>query len=425
MFHMLFKLKYIYFLLLLFSSNLVYASALTDFKQGVALFESEDYSNAATKFEHALSQGMRTTALYYNLGSTYFKLNKFKKSRTYFKELKKLPEMKSLAEYNLGLIHEKLDDNKQANRYFKSVIIDNKDKKLVSLAKIKIYGKNPNIKKITSYASIKTGYDDNINVSPTGTVIDKADSFSEYFITADYLFSGNRKNGWISDITFFRSSYTDSNIYDFDQLGLGLINNYKYNKLEIQLRTNYDKYTYGNEDYQSILKIETRAKYNITNNKKLQFLYRYELISSDLAIYDYLNGWRQKLRTEYKQYNKKSIYKLFYEYEINDRDDLATTAPPSVLSYSPVRHSIKYSHTKIIDKHWRLTGDLSYRKSNYPTTITQNRDDQRWKLAAYADYRLNRSSLIRSKLDYTDNNSTEAIYDYHRTVASVDLSYFF
>lgn len=422
---MLLNIKKGYFLLLLLTSNLVYASALTDFKQGAALFELGDYTNAATKFEHALSDGMKTTALYYNLASTYFKLNNFNKSRVYFKELQKLPEMKSLAEYNLGLIHEKLGDNKQANRYFKSVIKDNKDRKLVSLAKIKIYGKNPDLKKISTYTSIKIGYDDNINVSPTGTVIDEADSFTEYFVTADYLFSGNRKNGWISDVTLFRSSYTDSNIYDFDQIGLGLINNNKYNKLEIQLRTNYDKYTYGNEDYQSILKLESRAKYNITSTKKLQLRYRYEFISSDLAIYDYLNGWRQKLRTEYKQYNKDSILKFFYEYEINDRDDLVTTVPSGVLSYSPTRHNIKYSHTKIIDKHWRLTGDFSYRKSNYPTTITQNRDDERWKLTAYADYRLNRSTLIRSKLDYTDNNSTEAIYDYDRTVVSIDLSYFF
>lgn len=422
---MLFNINKLYFLILLLSSNLVYASALTDFKQGMALFELEDYSNAATKFEHALSQGMRSTALYYNLASTYFKLNDFKKSRAYFKELKKIPEMKSLAEYNLGLIQEKLGHNKQANRYFKSVIKDNKDRKLVSLAKMKIYGKNPKIKRISSYTSMKIGYDDNINVSPIGTVIDKADSFNELFVTADYLFSGNRKNGWISDITFFRSSYTDSNIYDFDQLGLGLIKNNKYNKLEIRLQSNYDKYTYGNEDYQSIIKLESRAKYNISNKQKLQLRYRYELISSDRAIYDYLNGWRQKLKTEYKQYNKDSIIKLFYEYEINDREDLITPTPSSVLSYSPKRHYIKYSHTKIINKHWRMTGDLSYRKSNYPTTITQNRDDNRWQLSTYADYRLSRSLMIRSKLDYTDNNSTEAIYDYHRTVASVDLNYFF
>ena len=425
MFHVLFTLKKCLFLLSLLSSNFVYASALTDFKQGVVLFESEKYSYAETKFEHALSQGMRTTALYYNLASTYYKLNKFKKSRIYFNALQKIPEMRALAEYNLGLIYEGLGDYKQANRYFKSVIKNNKDRKLAALARMKIYGKSPDEKKISSYASVKIGYDDNINVSPTGTVIDKADSFTELFITSDYLFYGNRKNGWTSDITFFRSNYTDSDIYDFNQLGLGLIKNNKYNKLEIQLRTNYDKYTYGKEDYQSIFKIETRAKYHITNNKKLHLRYRYELISSDLAIYDYLNGWRQKLRTEYKQYNKDTIFKLFYEYEINDRDDLVTTVTPGVLSYSPTRHKIKYSHTKIINKHWRLTGDFSYRKSDYPTTITQNRDDQQWILAAYADYRLNGSMTVRSKLNYTDNNSTEAIYDYHRTVASIDLSYFF
>ena len=58
----------------------VVASAKTDFELGAKYFNEGDYNRAVIQFENAYKQGMRNVSLYYNLGSSYFKINNYQRS---------------------------------------------------------------------------------------------------------------------------------------------------------------------------------------------------------------------------------------------------------------------------------------------------------------------------------------------------------
>ncbi len=411
-------------LVLMMVSTHVYASAKDDFKQGVTYFKSENYVSAVEKFESARKQGMRTTALYYNLGSAYYKLQNYKKAESYFTELRKTAKMKSLAEYNLGLIADRQKSTRKAKKYFNLVVRNSKDKKLTYLAKQQL-DKFKSVKKPWSvYLNGTAGYDSNINFAPVGTGTEKSDSFLDVLASADYLFSGKNSNGWRGEATLYSIRYSGAGIYDQDQYGISLKKAQKLADWNTYLKAGFDKLTYGSLDYQSIFNLEVKGRYKLSRTDRIYLRYRYEDISSDDVTFDYLEGWRQKIRAEFRRYNKKNATQFYYELELNNRNDVVP-ATGSQYSYSPTRHTFRGKYTIDLNRLWRLTGDLAYRISDYPTMTTQDRKDDRWKATVYANYRFDKTMKLKLKLQYIDNSSTESGYSYDRQVVTVGLSKLF
>lgn len=263
------SLKFCLVITSLVISNFAYASANTDFQQGAKYFESGNYAKAVSSFESARRQGMKSTALYYNLGSSYYKLQQYDKAGQYFSILKKDPKMKSLAEYNLGLVSLKLADNEKANDYFKSVVRDNKDKKLVYLSK-KQLKETPKSKKPWSfYSSAKLGHDNNINFAPAGTPNDQSDTFMDILLSADYQLIGTRTNGWLVNAAYAQTNFSDTNAFDQDQYGFGIKKTQKLNGWDTSLKLSFDQYSYSHDDYQSIMRLDARAKLKLSKNNRL------------------------------------------------------------------------------------------------------------------------------------------------------------
>lgn len=426
------KMKLLFIIIMalpVFSSPLIAASQ-DMFKKGTASFNQGQYAAAVKIFKQAEAHGMKSPALYYNLASSYYKLGEYKKSAKYFNKVREYKDMKTLAEYNLGLIAVKQNDKKTAKKWFSSVVKNSKDKKLVALAEKNLSEITPQkksrwvTKKWTAYLSGSLGYDDNVNFAPLGITSEKSDSFSEVVASADYLFSGDRKDGWLGEAHYYKINYLSENLYDEYEYGVGI-------KKSLQLNQNWQthyildmsKINYSGEDYQTIIKLGGEAQNSLSENERLYLRYAYEDINSDNQIYDYMEGWRQKLRAEYRLYRKQDNTRLYYELEFNNRNDLKVTS--GVYSYSPTRHTVSGRYTSMLSRQWHLVGDLSYRASDYPVTVSQDRQDDRFRAAVYADYHFTRDLKLRTKVDYTDNHSTENIFAYKRTVYSLGLSALF
>ncbi|MFW2373163.1 MAG: tetratricopeptide repeat protein [Gammaproteobacteria bacterium] len=404
----------------------VRASASLDFDQGKKYFNAGDYQKAVDYFERARRQGLKSIALYYNLASSYYKLGDFDNARRYFQTLEEKPNMKPLATFNLGLVAKKTGDYAAARSYFQTVLNISKDQKLLSLANselTKLAGvsrpKAPT-KAWLGYASVSAGTDSNINIAPIdGAPSEVDDNFIDAYLVLDTMLDGTRANGWLADALIYRRNYLDSNLYDESQLGIGVKKLQKINKWSSYFQLHLDDFSYGGVNYQSILRFEVYARKELSRNKNYSLMYGMEKVSSGKPVYDYLEGNRQKVRVEYRQYAKRSSQRYYYEYEINDREGTAT------ISFSPTRHSLRAIFTRYIGtgRDWSLAGDLGYRHSSYsdPGT-TSDRDEARARAAVNLDYRIDRTLKLRTQASFTQNDSDNNNYDYERTLLSLKLS---
>jgi len=417
------KMSHLLAVISLLFSSMVMASADQDFKRGLELFRNADYAAAVTKFKAAEKQGLASVSLYYNLGSSYYKLGEYDKAKKYFNRVKKFPTMSDLAEYNLGLIAEKTGNTVAAKQHFSSARSITRDQKLRLMANRKLTGLAARPKPWLVYLSGNLGHDDNITAAPSGLVQNISDNFYDVFVSADRVVAGSRQQGWSVDASYFSINYFNNSSYDDGQLSVGIKNQQRLADWRVKTHLSFNKRDYGNNAFQSIVKLDLQGINNLSRDERLYLRYIYEDISSDNALYDYLQGWRQRARVEYRNYQRKYIGKIYYELELNDRQDIDVAG--FAASYSPTRHSIRGQYTYILDTKWSVTGDLSYRMSDYPVTISQDRQDDRWRMLADVDYRIDKTTKLRGRLEYINNASTVNVYDYDKSMISVGISKLF
>lgn len=394
-----------------------YAADLSSFNEGMKSFKSGNYQSAVDAFEQVHQQKQIFAALYYNLASSYYKLGNYEKAKDFFQKVQQYPKMKSLAQYNLGLIARKQGNHETATSWFKTVIKTSGDRKLITLSRRELSRSGFVYKKWTGFLSGGLGYDDNINIAPAETALGQSDNFYDLFASVNYLLKGSRKDGWIADASFYNINYFDSSNYDETQYGVGAKKYANFGQWDAQLLARLDKLSYGDDDYQTILSVHASAKRPLSNKGRLQLRYRYEDIGSDNVLYDYLEGWRQQVRAEYRYYGKGHNKRLYYELELNNRRDTVNA------SYSPTRHTIRGVYTLKPDRIIRWSADIAFRSSayDYPGMATQDRDDTRWRLGFQMDYRLDKTMKLRGQFVHTNNESNLTQFDYKRNVFRVNL----
>lgn len=397
----------------------LYASPKSDFELGVTAFKSGDNETAIEYFESAMHQGMNTVSLHYNLASSYYKVSRYEDAKKLFKLTVKIDAMRDLSEYNLGLVALKQKEWQLARDYFTSVVNSGRDKKLTNLSQqqLNLLTKGEKRTKITAFANI--GYDDNIVSAGSETALNQSDSFYDVFASVDYLIAGKRKDGWMADASIYMLDYSDFDYANFDLFSLGVKKSFELSDWKTSFHLKYSKSLYGDEDYLTYSMVDIKGYKSLSSSNRIYLRYRYEDINSDDLFYDYLEGWRQRATLEYRNASTKNITQLFYELELNNRDDLVSTSYS--YEYSPTRNTIRGKLTHFLNDKWHLSGDLSYRYSDFPSSPTLDREDKRWKLALVADYIIDPSFKLSTKLQHIDTSSTEDRYEYDRSVMSVGL----
>lgn len=407
------------------SSFYAHASAKDDFSKGIALFKKNNYSAAINFFKKVEESTPASAALYFNLGSSYYKNKQYKKAETYFKKLTVYPKMRAIAIFNMALVNKTMRNNKTAKKQFKWVIKKSHNKKLISLAVRQIKSlkaialKNRKQKSWSHYASLTLGNDSNINVAPDGTALERADSFTTLFLKTTKLLSGTSSHGWLANVSLFRFDYSTVNANSSSQYSASLTRSLKFNGWRNKFNAQLLKSTYGGSDYQTRFTIEASGIKKLSKNNKLKFRFRYYDINSNNIIYDYLEGNKQQFRAELKHSTSALKQRFYYEYEINNRQDTAT------LSYSPVRHTLKAIHTIKTSKKIHWGGEVSYRQSDYPVVAVINRDSIRWKYGLFGIYRFDKTTKLKARIVYTDNQSDSTIYEYNKDVVSLSFSKLF
>ena len=399
------------------------ASAKDDYNHGVEFFRKGDYHSAIASFKAAEQKGMESAALFYNLGSAYFKIENYSASKIYFTRVTEYPDKRALAEFNLGMIALEQSNAKQALAHFKYAEANSDDKKIVAAAKQTIAELTDTAKRWGAYILANVGYDDNISVTPDNLALGVEDTFYNIYASADFVVQGKRKHGWLLDAALFTIDYSDSDNFDQDFYTIGLRNEHRFSSWNTIASLKYGNSTFGGKDLQSVYKLDVIGVRPLAGNQKIILRYRYDDFTSKNSLYDYLEGWRQRAQIRYYRNAVKNNQQIYYEGELNNRGELVTSL--ASYEYSPTRHLFggKYTH-KFSDK-WYLSGDLSYRVSDFPASATIDRDDTRWLLDVLLDYRIDHTLSIKSDLKYLQNDSTVDIYTYDKTVITFGVTKLF
>jgi tetratricopeptide (TPR) repeat protein len=409
--------------LLLLYSAVALASANEDYSKGVALFKQGDYHAAITSFKAAEKKGMESAALFYNLGSAFYKIEQFADSKKYFIRVTEYPDTRALAEFNLGMIALKQDNTALALRHFKYAEANSNSKNIVDRSKQAIAGLTGTSKRWGAIVNAFIGYDDNVSVTPDNVPTGVDDSFANVYASADFVILGKRKYGWLVDAELFRIDFSDSDNFDQDFYTVGLRNEHRFSSWDTKAHIKYGSSTFGGNDLQSFYKLDLLGVKSISGNQKIVLQYRYDDFTSENPLYVYLEGWRQRAQIKYYRNTKKSIHQVYYEGELNNRGELVTSLRS--YEYSPVRHTLGGKYTHKLSNSWHLTGDLAYQASDFPASSTVDRDDTRWTLGILLDYRIDYTLNIKSNIRYIQNDSTVDIYNYDKTVFSLGVSKLF
>ena len=335
------------------------------------------------------------------------------------------PDQRALAEFNLGMIALKQNNEERALGHFKYAQANSSDEKIVDAATRTITGLTGTGKgkRWGAYVQANVGYDDNISVTPDNLALGVDDTFWDLYASADVVLQGQRKNGWLADVAYFRIDYTDSDSFDQDFYTLGIRKEHRFSSWDTTAHLKYGNSSFGGEDLQSFYKLRLLGSRPVSANAKLILQYRYDDFTSENTLYDYLEGWRQRAQIRYFRSTVRNSQQLYYEGELNKRGELVTSTVS--YEYSPTRHTLGGKYTHKFSGRWYLTGDLAYRVSDFPASSTLDRDDTRWTLAAYLDYFIDPTLQVKSNIKYIENDSTVDIYTYDKTMISMGLSKLF
>ena len=419
-------------MLLTFNPQPGVASPASEFDKGKSYFKQGQYQKAIQAFERARKQGLNSPALHYNRGVTYFKLKQYDKAESAFKKVLRSDKLKSLAEYNLGLVARKQGDKQAARNWFNKSA-RSRNEKIAGLSRLQLAKLSPKKparrpeKKWFGYASASYGHNDNIKLAPLEVALNASDSYLDLYASATGVLSGSYNDGLLLDAFVYILNYTDVDSYDEKQARAGLYKSARLAGWRSRIGAYYERSTFGSTDYQQILGLEARAKRRLDKTNSIALRYRYDNLDSLDSTYDYLNGWRQQFRVELMKYTPQHSGRIYYELELNDRQNLVrtTTSGTNYYNYSPTRHKFLGIYRYNLTRNWRIGAELSYRFSKYVPTPTQNRQDDRLRGALEARYRINKMWRVKGRYQRTDNDSTENRYDYVQNIYYVTVEALF
>ncbi len=398
------------------------ANDLNDFELGKKAFNNKEYKQALVYFNQSKIKGVKSVSLIYNLAVTHFKLENYQESREYFNQIREQPKMTLLVYYNLGLIESKLNNKKQATVFFTTVYKNTTKQKLKKLSKRQL--DNLNYKSFANHAdkfkgrvSLVTGYSDNVSSISTGTASGKADSFNIITGYINTALSNSFHDGITAKLRYYSQFYAVEKRFDFDEIELDMAYNFISGQYKNKIAILIKKNKLGSRSYQSATAIVAKFKNKIKKNNYLTYQVRLENITDDSQRYAYLEGSRQRYRINYKLKGTSYFHRFRYQLELNNRTDT------TVSSYSPQRHTFRYTYQKKLNYNWKLLAAVEYRKSYYPEKPTVTREDNRVRFLTAIDYRFSKDWNLRAGYENRDNKSNDPVHQYKRNVYALNLNW--
>jgi len=156
-------------------------------QRAIEAFEAGDYDTALRGFEQARAQGVDTAFLDFNLGVTYYRLQRLDEAQVTFERITEDPKLGGLASYNLGLVMRAQGKLALARHWFEQTARIASEPKLRALARtarrrlgeaVKVDERRSTTDSTSWLFSARAGlaYDDNVFRTPDSPYFDLAPS---------------------------------------------------------------------------------------------------------------------------------------------------------------------------------------------------------------------------------------------------------
>lgn len=406
-------------------------------RAGIQYFNQGQYLKARTSLEQALSTlssaDKSRTAIYYNLGSVCYRLKEYKQSRVYFNKLVGDKRLGAIAYYNLALIENRLGNKPAAIAYLQKSRRITTDRQLIVLANRQLHQLDNKIdtgqphyrysrtvrKDWHAYFYLSPGYDSNINFAP----LDIGSGRSGRFIQGIGLFDkkiAGKGSGYKTPVLLFTSSiflsnYISTDFNDYNLFNIGLRYKLPLKQWHNVLDVNIKQSTYGHGKYQRNYSVTVYSRRYFSKGKMLRLRYRYDQINSLDSIYDYLQGYRQRLGAAYQIKWTHDYLFLWYELEFNQRRNTVRR------NYSPTRNSFRLRYERKLDSSHKIYIETEYQRSDYVPTAVQDRLDNRSMYSLAYIYDFARSWQFKAQWRFANNRSTDSLFSYKRHVGLLTL----
>lgn len=404
---------------LLFTQT-VFAQTATDyFQQGIKASESGDYQTALKQFKKAKQAGLESVALQYNLAVSYYRLRRYEEARQIFTRLTDAPKFEQIAYFNLGLIANKQKDKRAAIRWFKRAYRSGGNDKVRKLAAValKRLGVSKNRMKRpprrwTGFVSGSVAHDSNVTLTNEDLVgvTSKSDTAVDLSAFADRWLRGGRNDGLRVGLGLYQQRYQTLDQYNFSQYSVHLTRYGRLNNLRMRFGAHWDENYFDNSEYQRVVSADVRGGKALSKQNQLRLSYKLSRIQATDSVFEYLEGWRQRLRAGLQQRRDSNKFRYYYQLEINNRSDYATAT--RFTSYSPIRHVLRATGWWNFTKKWRLRLDGRFRYSRYNDAHilsggeSMRREGNQIRLSAKISYEFSRDWEINAQTIYTNNDSS-------------------
>jgi tetratricopeptide (TPR) repeat protein len=391
-------------------------------ERGVKAFRAGDYRAALQSFLDARQAGLDIPGLRYNLGVTYYRLQRYSEAEHEFRGLASDSEWAPLAHYNLGLTAQRMGRQRQAIEHFEQAHRITTDPNLGELAATALerLGAAPP-PRTNAVVSLAGGHDSNVALSPdaaTTEISHRSDFFAETLAAASHRLAGDTARSSYAYGGLVLRKYRDLHQFDVTGLRAGLGYDTDSVRLQTDVRGYFDAVYIGGHRFGQTAAVDVRARRRLDAGGDLRGRYQLGYIAGG-AGFGYLDGWEQRFTADAGFALASALLRLGYQLELNNRRDLQQEA--EFFSSSPTRHSLFATAALRNVSGWQAAAHGEYRVSRYNDpnrlnggTLEVRRKDDRYGFALRANRRL--AAPWRAFVDYSyyRNDSNLNSYDYSR-----------
>lgn len=411
----------------LFGISFVQAATEADiqFDEGMRAFQAGDYVTAQAQFEALREAGLRSVSLDYNLGVSYYKLQQYTAAERAFKRVSEHKPMRAVGYYNIARVYTQLGATDTA-QYWYQLAYENNDTEISKLARIQLdeISATPREPWWVSFGA-SMGFDDNLIDQSTGISITESSTFNELQYGLRGLLSGTEEYGVSLEINAYIVNYSDIDLYDYKLVQTSIKGLEKRGDWSIGAGIFIDQGHLGDTAYTQNSGLELIGRKRLGNQEKLDLRYRVSNINALDQLYEHLDGSQHQLEVVTRFPLRQVKWKLFYRFELNDRNDFKSG--PVFTSYSPMRHEFQLSAIKSLSDNWKAGIEYGYRLSRYDDEnklspgVHVLRDDTMYQLSMNAIKSIDEHWDLVLEYQYTNNSSNIDIFDYDRNRYQLSL----